>query len=95
MGPFDFLLHLLNFMMPALGVAALASAGAKLMWRKALAAVRWRRLFGFSFAAGLLVLVLGLILFGRDGRMATYGALVLATALALWWAGFRGATAAR
>jgi hypothetical protein len=28
------------------------------------------------------------VLFGRDGRMATYGALVVATALALWLAAF-------
>jgi hypothetical protein len=26
--------------------------------------------------------------FGRDGRMATYGAMVLASSLALMWAGF-------
>jgi hypothetical protein len=26
--------------------------------------------------------------FGRDGMMATYGAMVLASALALLWAGF-------
>jgi len=30
----------------------------------------------------------GLVVFGRDGRMATYGLLVAATALALWWRGF-------
>jgi hypothetical protein len=32
--------------------------------------------------------VAGLVAFGRDGRMATYGGMVLACALALWWAGF-------
>ena len=34
-------------------------------------------------------LIGGLAVFGRDGRMATYAALVVASALALWWAGFR------
>ena len=29
----------------------------------------------------------GLIAFGRDGRMATYGLLVCASAVALWWTG--------
>ena len=31
----------------------------------------------------------GLIAFGRDGMMATYGAMVIAAALALLWAGWR------
>jgi hypothetical protein len=30
----------------------------------------------------------GLVLSGRDGRMATYAAMVLANAAALGWAGF-------
>jgi hypothetical protein len=28
------------------------------------------------------------VVFGRDGRMATYAGMVLATAGALWWWGF-------
>jgi hypothetical protein len=38
--------------------------------------------------AGLAALVTGLLVFGRDGRMATYLLLVVAGAGALWWAGF-------
>jgi hypothetical protein len=34
------------------------------------------------------VLVGGLLLFGRDGRMATYALMVLFSALALGWAAF-------
>ena len=30
----------------------------------------------------------GLVLGGRDGRMATYGAMVAVAALTLWWRGF-------
>jgi hypothetical protein len=26
--------------------------------------------------------------FGRDGRVATYGLAILSSALCLWWAGF-------
>jgi hypothetical protein len=88
MGPLDALWHLANFFAPALGVALVTTALAKLLWRHELATSGWRRLLGWSAAAGAAALVGGLIAFGRDGRMATYGALVAATALALWWAGF-------
>lgn len=88
MGPLDALWHLLNFFAPAVGVA-LATAGlAKLVWRRDLAGVRLLRLWGWGSAAGAVALVAGLVIDGHDGRMVTYGALVAATALALWWAGF-------
>jgi hypothetical protein len=38
-----------------------------------------------SFAVAALVLVLGLVVFTRDGKMASYAALVLSIALVLWW----------
>ena len=88
MNPLDALWHLLNFVFPAFGVALLASAAAKLLWRTELAGVRWRRLFFHAAAAGCAALVGGVIVFGRDGRIASYAALVLASALALWWTGF-------
>jgi hypothetical protein len=89
MGPLDALWHLLNFFVPAIGVGLLASAGAKLFWRRDLASVSWRRLAGWATGAGALTLLGGLVIFGRDGRVATYAALVVASAAALWWAGFR------
>ena len=46
------------------------------------------RLASWASGAGLAALVAGLLLFGRDGRMATYLLLVLASAAALWWSGF-------
>lgn len=88
MGPLDAIWHLFNFIAPALGVALLSSTLAKLAWRRELAAVPWRRLSLWATVAGVLALCAGLVLFGRDGRMATYGALVVASALALWWVGF-------
>jgi hypothetical protein len=88
MGPLDALWHLLNFFAPALGVAVLSTALAKLLWRRELAQARWQQLIGWSATAGAISLVGGLLAFGRDGRMATYGALVAAVALALWVAGF-------
>jgi hypothetical protein len=88
MSPLDGLWHLLNFMAPAFGVALLSASLMKWLWRRDLAAVSWRRLVVWAGAAGLLALLAGLLVFGRDGKIATYGALITASALALWWAGF-------
>ena len=88
MGPFDAIWHALNFFAPALGMAVLAASAAKLLWRRDLAAVSWYRLALWGALAGMAALAGGLALFGRDGKMASYGALVAATAIALWVAGF-------
>ena len=88
MGPMDAIWHLLNLFAPALGTAAIAATLAKLLWRRDLKAARWTRLFGWAAAAGSLALVAGLVVFGVDGRMATYGAMVAGCAFALWCAGF-------
>lgn len=88
MGPLDALWHLLNFFAPALGMALCAASMAKLLWRHELAGTGLMRLWAWGAGAGVLTLIAGLVVFGRDGKMATYGALVVATALALWWAGF-------
>lgn len=88
MGPLDALWHLTNLFVPALALGALAAALAKLSWRRALAGVSWRQLAGPACAACAVVTLAGLVLFGRDGKMATYGAMVLACAVTLWWRGF-------
>ena len=88
MGPLDALWHLLNFAAPALTLGALAAALAKIVWRRDLAAVRWWPLAAWTAAVCLGVAVAGLVIGGRDGRMATYGAMVAAAALTLWWRGF-------
>lgn len=88
MGPLDALWHLMNFALPALGVGALGALAAKLAWRQELGRASWVRLAAWASGAGLAALVAGLLLFGRDGRMATYLLLVLASAAALWWSGF-------
>ena len=88
MSPLDALWHVLGLFLPALGTGLLAAAAAKgLFWRAELQRVGWRRLIAWSCSAGSLALLAGLVLFGRDGRMASYGAMVAASALALWWAG--------
>ncbi len=88
MGPLDALWHLLNFLAPAFGLGVLAASAAKLLWRRELGPVPWRRLALWGSAASTLALIGGLVVSGRDGRMATYAAMVTACALALWRAGF-------
>ncbi len=88
MGPIDALWHVLNLLAPALCLGLLAAGLSKLLWRRALAAVPWRRLAAWACGAALLALVAGLVISGHDGRMATYAAMVLASAMALWWVGF-------
>ena len=87
--PLDALWHLLNLFAPALGIGFLASALAKLLWRGELRRVAWLRLGGLVSGVAAVVLVGGLVLLGHDGQIATYGVMVAATALSLWWFGFR------
>lgn len=88
MGPLDALWHLLNLFGPALGLALIASALAKGLWHAALRGVRWHLLVAWVAGANAMVTLAGLALTGRDGRMATYAAMVLATAAVLGWRGF-------
>jgi hypothetical protein len=84
----DVLWHLLNFFAPAAGLGVIAAGAAKLLWRRELSSVAWRRLALPAGLAGAAVLVGGLVILGRDGRMATYAAMVVACAFSLWWRGF-------
>ena len=88
MGPLDALWHLLNLFAPALGVGLLASSAAKLLWRRELKAIAWTRLSVWACSVSALTLLAGLVVFGRDGKMASYGAMLAACALSLWWRGF-------
>ena len=89
LSPLDAIWHLANFFAPALGVGLLSSLMAKLLWRRELKGAPWLRLGAWASLYGALVLVAGLVVFGHDGKMATYGAMVLACAVVLWWVGFR------
>jgi hypothetical protein len=88
MEPLAFLNHLVNFFVPAVALGAMAAALAKLSWRADLAAQPWWRMASWAAAANAVVTLAGLAWFGRDGRMATYAVMVVATAITLWWRGF-------
>jgi hypothetical protein len=85
MSALDLLIHLLNFAAPAFFVALLlALLFRAALHRRSVAVGLWTQV-GITFAAGLLVLVAGLLYFGRDGRIATYGALVVVCGSVQWW----------
>jgi hypothetical protein len=88
MGPLDALVHVVNLFLPAVMLGTLAAALAKLLWRRELAGVSWVRLAGPAAASCATVALLGLVVSGRDGRMATYAAMVVACAVTLWWRAF-------
>jgi hypothetical protein len=88
MGPLDALMHLGNLFLPGVALGALAAALAKLLWRRELAPVSFQRLAVPAALAAAAVTLAGLVVFGRDGKMATYAGMVLACALTLWWRGF-------
>ncbi len=88
MGPIDAVWHLLNFFGPAIGIGLIAPSIAKLLWRRELRSVPWRVLATRTTVVAALTWAAGLVVFGRDGRMVSYGALVCACALTLAWAGF-------
>lgn len=88
MGPIDASWHILNFFGPALGMGLLAPLLAKLLWRHALRGASLARLCGWVSVACTTAAIVGLAMFGHDGKMATYAAMVLVCSLTLWWVGF-------
>ncbi|GAB1388917.1 MAG: hypothetical protein AMXMBFR78_00330 [Rubrivivax sp.] len=91
MGPLDLLWHGLGLFAVPLLFGLLAATGARLLWRRRFAARPWRRVLAAACASAAAVTLAGLLVFGRDGRMATYLLMVLAVAAVLGWLGRRGA----
>jgi hypothetical protein len=82
--------HITNFFAPALVVGGVAAVLARLIWRRELRGKSVWRLWAWAGGASALASIGGLVVFEHDGKMATYGAMVVACAAALWWAGLRG-----
>jgi hypothetical protein len=81
----DLIGHFANFVAPAIGVAVLLW-GMPRLWPKARVG-RWapRRELLALCVLGTGVLLAGLFVFGRDGKMLSYTALVLAQGSLAWW----------
>ena len=86
--------HLLNFVAPAALMALLLVIFSRLFAgffgsKQPFPQVWWVNL-AINFIVGVVVLATGLVLLGRDGKLATYLALVLAMAVSQWWQLGRG-----
>jgi Co/Zn/Cd efflux system component len=82
---FDLLNHLVNFALPAIALGVMVPLFTRLIWRKTPMKRPLRSQMLITSAAGLVVLMVGLVVFSTDGKMATYGALIAVAALCQWW----------
>ena len=80
----DILLHLLNFVAPALALALLLPWLPRLLWKKSTPGLAWWAQIAINFVVGVAVLQGCLWWLGRDGKMAAYGLLVLVLASSQW-----------
>ena len=84
MSPLDMLIHLLNFAAPALGVALGVSLFSLLLVKNRAPGLAIYAQAAINFVVCLMALAAGLWFFGRDGVMATYGAMLLCVASSQW-----------
>jgi len=77
--------HLLNFVAPAWGVAVMLALAEAVFKRKRPSALSLFQAFAMYFMAGVAVLMLGLAVLERDGKMLTYAAMaIMLGSLAAW-----------
>ncbi|MEN9843689.1 MAG: hypothetical protein RLZZ612_1518 [Pseudomonadota bacterium] len=79
------LIHLLNFLAPALFlglVLPLLEAG---LCKAKLSSRTWLTSSALYFSTTSLILLIGLFVLGRDGKMLTYAGLIVTNALILTW----------
>lgn len=85
MGLFAFINHASNFLAPALWMALLMPLGARFILKNRSSALSLRGVIALHFIVGCVVLAGGLVVFGQDGKLLTYLALMLAVASSQWF----------
>lgn len=85
MGLWSLLIHLANFALPAVAVGVVLAVLAPIFARKRPSVSMVIVQAAINSIAGVAMLATGLVVFGNDGKMASYGALVLAVGTAQWW----------
>jgi len=86
MGFLDLINHVFNFLAPALFVGVLMAAIAPYLYKKKLIAHVFIAQAAINCVAGSLALGVGLWFFGRDAKMASYGAMLVCATLSQSWA---------
>jgi hypothetical protein len=76
--------HVLNFGAPALAMALLMPLGARFLIKRRGIPFPWWAQFAANFVVGVCMLAGSFWIFGRDGKMQAYAALVLAVATSQW-----------
>lgn len=84
MAPLALFNHLLNFIVPALAVGVVCAALGGLMMRRSPRTPTWWAQAAINSIVGVAVLMAGLLIFGHDGKMATYAALAFACGTSQW-----------
>jgi hypothetical protein len=84
MGPFELFNHLLNFAAPAAWLAVLVTLLARQFIKKRPVALTIPTQVAINFAVAVGALVVGLLFFGRDGKMLTYTGMALVCATSQW-----------
>lgn len=85
MPPLAFIDHLLNFVAPAFFMALILVLAARWLLRRQAGSPGFWAQLAINFIAGVAVLAIGLGYFGRDGKMATYAALVVVCGTVQWF----------
>lgn len=83
-----FVNHFLNFFLPGIFVALLlpilhALLNRKLLVKNSMRIIKSQFITNLGFATA--TLIFGLVIFGRDGKMLTYLAMIISVALAQVW----------
>ncbi len=84
MGPLAMLNHGLNFAAPAIWLALLMPLIARIFIRKKVVRLTWYAQVAIHLIVCLVGLGLGFLLYGNDGKMLTYLALVTLSATCQW-----------
>lgn len=85
MGILALLNHAINFLAPALWLALLLPLLARIFMKKRPVAHTLYAQIAINFVVCGATLAIGLVVFGRDGKILTYLAMVLSGASCQWW----------
>ena len=84
MSAFQLLNHLFNFVLPALAVAVMLALGARVLMKKGAGSPGLWAQVAINLVAGVVVLMAGLVVTGRDGRIGTYAVMLVVCGTVQW-----------